>query len=235
MEDMHIIGSYARGTMIDTGPDKDFDVMYVLDHGVHGGWLTQESGASHALAKVRSALMADPAYPAESVTVDQNAVRVSTPNGKVEIVPAFRNPDGGYLIPDTYDTTQWRRSDPRRFKRTIDAMDVAQKGRFIQLVRICKNWNNVRKLGLRSFHLETMVYDFFRTRKDAPDNSLPGVLHEFFERLPWYVQNSSYEPVYSEKVDRYLAPTDRDRIIRSVQRTRRHLLEAEGRLTRHGD
>ncbi len=233
-ENPHVVGSYARGTMIDSGPSNDFDVMFVLDPRIHGDWLGQESGPRNCLDRVREVLARDPGFSPEMVHVDGNSVRVSTDHGSVDVVPAFPDPRGGYQIPDTSGGQTWRHTDPRMFKRYLDAANRAHNGRVVRITRLVKQWNETHGHHLRSFHLETMVLTHFRNRAYVGGSSDFDELERFYSQLPTYLQTPAVEPVYGERVDSYLTEPEFRIVSRQAIRAFKRIRHA-GTVSRHDD
>lgn len=225
-EPPHVFGSYARGTMIGPNRQNDFDLLLVVEPTAHGNWRTQESGPRNALERLRDVIAHEPRFADCEVRVDRNAVRVSTTDGSVDLVPAFRHPLGGYEIPDTSGGQSWIRTDPRMFKRYFDAADKTHSGKVVRVARLAKQWNEAEGHRLKSFHLENMVLTHFRNRSPRTDSSESEELRDFFRELPVYLQNHSRDPVNGERVDGYLDESEYQHVIRAAQRAHEAMVDS---------
>ena len=101
VNEKHLFGSSVKNTMVESSHTKDIDILEVLDSDKHWDLLTGNNGAQLSLKKVKQSLEKNPMYFGAKITIDGSAVVVEQ-NGKiVDIVPAFRNPNGpGFLIPE---------------------------------------------------------------------------------------------------------------------------------------
>lgn len=227
IQGVNVVGSVAKGTQIDRPGGNDIDVEFVLDRGRHGDWLTQANGPRNCLTKVRDVVASDPRFSQVEVGVDRNTVTARVGNSKVDIIPAFRHPEGGVLIPDTTGEQRWIRTSPRTSKRILEEKDRRWAGQVTHLLKIAKDWNERNCTGLSSTHLEAMVEGHFDRKPQNGENSSRANVHEFFARLPWYLQESAHEPVYQQRVDAYLSSDDRTQAISKASRTASHIEEAE--------
>ena len=218
VEGVNVVGSVAKRTQIDRPTGNDIDVEFVLSRDRHGDWLTQTNGPRNCLTKVRETLSTDPRFSNIDLSVDRNTVTAQFGRSRVDVIPAFRHPDGGVLIPDTSGGQKWIRTNPRLSKRILEEKDHRWGGQVTQTVRIAKAWSD-RHRGPSSVHVEAMVQDYFDHKPQNGDNSSRTNVLEFFTRLPWYFQNYSYEPTYHQRVDAYLTPEERTRMIAKAERT----------------
>ena len=226
LEGVNVVGSVAKRTQIYRPTGNDIDVEFVLNQERHGDWLTQPNGPRNCLTKVRETLATDPRFSNIDFSVDRNTVTAQFGRSRVDIIPAFRHPDGGVLIPDTSGGQRWIRTNPRLSKRILEEKDRRWGGQVTQTIKIAKAWSD-RHRGPSSVHVEAMVQDYFDHKPQNGDNSSRTNVQEFFTRLPWYVQNPSYEPAYHQRVDTYLTPDERSRVIAKAERTAAKVRMAE--------
>lgn len=257
IEDSQLIGSYTRGTM--TGPlkqDSDADVMVVLDADKHRQWIQHENGPRNALNAIKRRIQNDPRFSDTEVKIDRNVVQVKYHDSTVEIAPAFRynevphadNPrDGisglftdasdGYAIPDTHGRQSWQGTNPRKYKQMFEARDEAHNGKVSGLTRTMKKWAENNDTGVRSYHMETMVYNYFE-RKSRRGESVPDSYEEltrdFVKTLPQKIENGgSKEPVYDETVDSGMSRSERQKAAEKAEKAEAKLEEAN-RLKKQG-
>lgn len=251
IEDSQLIGSFTRGTM--TGPlkeDSDADVMVVLDGEKHRQWIEQENGPRNCLNAVKRRIQNDPRFSDTEVKVDQNVVQVKYHDSTIEIAPAFRytevphadNPRGGvsglftdasdgYAIPDTHGDQSWQGTNPRRYKQMFEARDDAHNGKVSGLTRAMKKWSENNDTGVRSYHMETMVYNYFEEksrRGEKIPESYDELTRDFARTLPDRVkQGGAEEPVYGENVSSGMSRSERRQAAKKAGEMQEKLEEAE--------
>ena len=224
--DVHIFGSYARGTLIESSDGIDIDLMFILDGTRYYDWLHQQDGPSNCLNYIRQKLINRPEFYDADISVDRNSVSVRYGKLKIDIVPAFQS-EKGYSIPDTAEGQKWISTNPRLFNKILGLMNSKTNGRLNDLIKIVKGWNNSNGKLLRSFHIENMVYLYFKNNQSSNINSsLKDEVLNLFSRLPVYIQNSINEPVYNDVIDSYL-DTNRSDAINRAQKAKEKLSVAE--------
>ncbi|POG54429.1 nucleotidyltransferase [Haloferax marisrubri] len=249
IEDSRLIGSFTRGTM--TGPlkqDSDADVMVVLDADKHRDWIEQENGPTNALRAIKRRIENDPRFSQTEVRVDQNVVQVKYHDSTIEIAPAFRysevphadhprdgfnlfnDASDGYAIPDTHGQQSWQGTNPREYKQMFEARDQAHNGRVSGLTRAMKTWADRNNVPVRSYHMETMVYNYFeeKARRGEPvPSSYNELTREFMRTLPNRVHGKAKEPVYNESVDKGMGQEDRNAAAKKAKKASEKLEEAK--------
>ena len=81
-----------------------------------------------------------------------------------DIVPCFHTvteSDGRsyYLIPN--GKGNWKKTDPTKDKEHVTNTSKDKEGRVLELIRLCKKWNNVKKATtIPSYLLETMIINY---------------------------------------------------------------------------
>jgi hypothetical protein len=65
-----------------------------------------------------------------------------------------------------------------------------------------KGWNREKGFPLKSFHLECLMYDRYKTYTQAYTYS--SMISLFFQNLESYLSNASFDPVTGDRVDTYL-------------------------------
>ncbi|WP_157884799.1 CBASS oligonucleotide cyclase [Halorubrum aethiopicum] len=249
IEDSQLIGSYTRGTM--TAPlneDSDADVMVVLDADEHRQWIEQKNGPRNCLNAIKRRIENDPRFSQTEVKVDQNVVQVKYHDSTIEIAPAFRysevphadHPRGifglftdasdGYAIPDTHGQQSWQGTNPRKYKQMFDARDQAHNGKVAGLTRTMKKWTETNNVPVRSFHMETMVYNYFEEKaqrgEPVPD-TYQEMTREFVQSLPSRVNSRTKEPVYDEHVDQGMSRGERRDAAKKAKQAKQKLEEAK--------
>lgn len=81
-----------------------------------------------------------------------------------DIVPCFHTvaeSDGRsyYLIPN--GKGNWKKTDPTKDKEHVTNTNKDKEGRVLELIRLCKKWNNVKQAAtIPSYLLETMIINY---------------------------------------------------------------------------
>jgi len=222
---VHMIGSYARDTLIRGRKGVLVDMMLVLDKAQHGDWLRQPKGPSDCLGHIKERLRKSPEFRDADVDGGRGSVIVRIGKFRFKIVPAFRT-EHGYSISDPTGRQDWISTDPRVFNKVMGRLDRRFKGRVKEMIRIVKGWNDANGGMLRSFHIENMVYLHFKDRSSNIVSTLQEDVLNFYARLPTYLQNPTTEPVNGDRIDSYLG-RDRTKAIGRAQRSVDRLVRAE--------
>jgi Second Messenger Oligonucleotide or Dinucleotide Synthetase domain len=223
-EKSRVIGSWDRDTLIRYLSESDIDVMVILHHGKNKDW-DNSSGATNALTTFKDILTN--AYPDTPSRRDEHCVSMQLSQFRLDVVPAFKYDEGYYAIPDT-QRGQWIYTDPIAFASKITAVNKTMDGTFVPLIKMVKGWNKEAGKPIRSFHLETMLYEHYRTyEKSYTYNSTIKV---FLEALPDYLASSCFDPITGDRLDGYLdnstSPTKREVAISKAKNAAQKAKEA---------
>lgn len=160
-------GSHARGTKIRRvfTHQGDVDVYVILDNDERRyGSIFHSDPPGKLLFDMRKTLARS--LPQTKIRADAPAIQIGYSDMRVDVVPAFRQaaffgPGDGLDIPWG---REWRRASPLGQQRVFKELDDAQAGRLKPLVRMVKHWRGVHPtVRLRSYHLEVLAYEIFRT------------------------------------------------------------------------
>lgn len=156
LTDDFLTGSYRRDTK--TKKLRDVDIFLVIDpDGEHAG--LRDRTPADALNQLRQVLTTK--WPSTSVDVFACVVPFG-PDDEVmsfDVVPAFKRPGGGYMIPDI-TSGEWIATNPKRHHEMTTAANKACSERWVPLVKMIKGAN--RESGdpiSPSFLLEVMALD----------------------------------------------------------------------------
>lgn len=163
-----LVGSWGKRTVV--RPPNDLDLFFVTPNEIFDE-LNRKYGniQSQLLQRFREILLGR--YPQTNIRGDGQVVVVGFNSLTIEVVPAFRIPDGGYNICDTNDGGRWKAVDPGAEIHEINAADEQFLGNSRKLTRMIKQWARHRNVPLKGFHIEYLVKDFLAqssyARKDA--------------------------------------------------------------------
>lgn len=193
-----LIGSYDRDTLIRYLSEGDVDVMVILNYGQHKEWDNKE-GATKVLERYRTILQE--AYTDTPCRVDRNCVTMQLSQFRLDVVPAFHYTQGYYTIPDTYRGA-WLKTDPIAYADQVTSVNKTMGGAFVPLVKMIKGWNRELPKPLRSFHLECMMLNRYRSYTQS--YTYDSMVNAFFSDLPTYISKATYDPTTGDQVDLYL-------------------------------
>lgn len=197
-EESKVTGSWDRDTLTRYLSEGDVDVMVILHYGKHKDW-DNSAGATSCLDRFRAILVKE--YPYTTIRRDQNCITMKFSEFRLDVVPAFKVGESDYQIPDSIDK-RWIPTNPFTFAEKITEVNKAMAYTFKPLIKMVKGWNRDKGWPIRSFHLECLMYNHFRSYTQA--YSYPYMLKEFFQALPGALAVACYEPVKYERVDTYL-------------------------------
>jgi hypothetical protein len=197
-EESKVIGSWDRHTLTRYLSECDVDVMVILHYGNNKQWDTP-SGTISALDRFRAIL--DDAYPDTTKRRDRNCITMQFSEFRLDVVPAFKNDGGYYRIPDSV-RRKWVRTDPFTFAERITEVNTTMDDDFVPLIKMVKGWNRDVGWPIRSFHLECLMYNRYKSYRQS--YNYPSMLKVFFEALPGYLGAACYDPVQGDRVDTYL-------------------------------
>lgn len=196
-----VIGSYDRNTLIRYLSEGDVDVLVILNYGKNSDWDSAE-GTIRTLDRFKTIL--DKAYPNTEKGRDRNCITMQFSEFRLDVVPAFMVDDGlskYYKIPDSV-RRMWVLTDPIQFAAKVTGINSTMDRMFVPLIKMVKGWNRDKSWPIRSFHLECMMYDHFKSYTTG--YSYPYMLKEFFASLASRLSFPSYDPVRGDQVDTYM-------------------------------
>ncbi|WP_338872930.1 nucleotidyltransferase [Myxococcus stipitatus] len=176
-----ISGSYGRRTAVH--PLHDVDLFVVLNPQRHprGTRTTDET-----LKQVRHVFKEEwvgrelPRLQTHSVGIDFSS------NIHIDIVPAYRHEQVGYLIPQR-GTGAWIHTNPKWHQDVAARADEAAGHQLNRLIKLVKHWNRQQQSSpLRSFHLEVMCYQAFSRPPTGTLLEQLGGLFEFLAKRVTY-------------------------------------------------
>ena len=115
-----------------------------------------------------------------------------------DIVPCFHTvteSDGRsyYLIPN--GKGNWKKTDPLKDKEHVTNINKDKEGRVLELIRLCKKWNNVKKATtIPSYLLETMIINHC-----DEEEGLDRWIDIRFKNALKYIADHITSPVYDMK------------------------------------
>ena len=143
-------------------PSLDIDVMAFFSQKVFDrfdGYAV--NGQSALLQEVKEKL--EPAFPQTRKRGDGQVVQIAFNSIMVELVPVLDAGYGQLLMPDTHGGGSWKTVDPRAQIALVENSDRENAGNLRPLCKMMKRWKHACEVDLKSFAIELMVVEFFRT------------------------------------------------------------------------
>lgn len=193
-----VIGSWDRKTLTRYLSEADVDVMVILHYGENENW-DNADGATQVLSEFKRILKAK--YPDTEMSIDTNCVTMQLSSFRLDVVPAFKNTDGYYRIPDT-SRSKWVKTDPFKFDEMMTQINTNMDGCFKPLIKMVKGWNRDEDWPIKSFHLESIMYNHYSSYMQGYTYS--SMMKVFFASLPTYLASACYDPVMGDRLDGYL-------------------------------
>ena len=196
-------GSVQRGTYV-TGL-SDVDVLLIVNQSS----LVNQSPAK-VIQQVRRTIKGR--LPNNSVRAGSLAVTVGYASGiEIQVLPAIRTNSGGVRIAEPGSTSWSNVVHPENFARTLAAVNDANNGRVVQVIKLVKAMANChisrasRKFS--GYHLESLAIRAFRNYQRPQDPK--GMLNHFLSHSVTAVKSPTSDTTgQSGYVDEYLGPAD---------------------------
>lgn len=161
-----LIGSYGKHTNI--RPPRDVDVLFIMPNDKFPQYDDNESnGQSQLLQDIRN-ILSEKYSTTDKIKGWGRVVLIKFADGthNVELLPAWEQNDGKFIIPNTEKGGFWEVWDPRSEIQRINDSDNATGGKTRLLVRVIKKWSENCSVILKSFEIESKVVDFLSQSMD---------------------------------------------------------------------
>lgn len=209
VEQSFLTGSYARHTKI--FPLNDVD-MFIVRNSQRTG-LSYGGGTLPDQALNQIAAAVQRAYPLTARIEKQNRsvnVQLTGHDFGFDLTPAWLRYPDGYWIPDL-ETNSWVASDPEAHAARMTLENDLNSGKLKPLIKMVKHWSRKNLDLLRSFHIELICADIFRT--EILDNFAVGMA-TVLTYLPHYLGVSMLDPIYGvSRVDKQLSKVDLEKLM----------------------
>jgi hypothetical protein len=196
-----LIGSYIKNTQIK--PRTDIDIFVVL-HSTY--WTEQELNTPRKVFILLLRSLRN-TYPNSKIRSDGQAITIQQSNGfKIDVIPAFETASDSYIIPNQRGQT-WIPCNPKIHIKYLTDWNQALNGKLKPLIKMVKCWSKVNEVPIKSFHIELLVIDTFKSLnaeaiKEVCSN-YPRALTHIFQQGCLLIDNPFYDEM-NERVDGYL-------------------------------
>ena len=175
------VGSYGRWTAIKG--ISDLDMLYILPSSKWDEY-NKQGGQSKLLQDTKNAILAR--YPNTTVFVDRLVVCVQYTDFHVEVQPVFKQDDGSYKYPDTYNGGQWKNTKPQAELDEIKRMDDLKNRNLRRLCKMARAWKNTQGIAIGGLLIDTLAYNFLKSTDEYDNKSYlyyDLMCRDFFEFL----------------------------------------------------
>lgn len=153
-----MVGSWGKGTV--ARPPQDIDVFFELSDAVAARFSRHQGNAPSALLQEVKNILAK-TYPQTNLRGDGQVVVVGFNTLTVEIVPAFRHPNGHqFIMGDTNGGGSWKVVDPFAEIASVESVDTACNRNFRPLIQMVKIWKREQTVPVKSFWIELLMAEY---------------------------------------------------------------------------
>lgn len=184
-----LVGSVGRGTAIIK--TSDYDVIFVLPQEAYIRFDSYETNGQSALLQEVKGIISE-LYPRTEIKADGQVVDVFFDDGKIELVPVFKQPDGSFKFPDSHDGGKWKITKPVPEIEKATSLDNSSSGIYSCLCRLIRQWKNYVGFSFKGLLIDTMVCNYLESNENYTDKSELDILKGLFEYLSREDKNKSY-------------------------------------------
>ncbi|WP_179840115.1 nucleotide-binding domain-containing protein [Pseudomonas lundensis] len=172
------VGSYGRWSAIKGV--SDLDMLYIMSN---SDWdrYNEDGGQSKLLSDTKAAIQER--YSTTTITVDRLVVCVKFQNFNVEVQPVFKQDDGSFKYPDTYNGGSWKITKPKDEIKATSDVDDDQNGNLRRLCKMLRAWKNKHGIGIGGLLIDTLAHNFLTQTDDYADKSFASydfMVRDFF-------------------------------------------------------
>lgn len=206
-----LFGSYAEHTAIrPMSEDQDVDVLFKIPEETYQQYTAYQSGGQSALLQEVRKVLIDSRYGlGEKPKAWGKVILVKTADGthNVELLPAYEQANGTFIIPNSENVGSWDFFDPRMQLEQFRTSNKETNGLTGDLYRMVKRWaREASSVSIKSFQLKKFVMSFLATY-DYSGKEYAQITADFFTYLLSFVEtdNRSYVETAKSRADKALA------------------------------
>jgi len=175
-----LIGSYGKHTNI--RPPRDVDVLFIMPKDKFSQYDDNESNGQSQLLQDIKKILSKKYTTTDKIRGWGKVVLIQFADGThdVELLPAWEQDDGKFIIPNTEKGGHWEIWDPRTEIQNIEDSDKTSKGKTRALIRMIKKWSENCSVKIKSHKIENEVLEFFE-EYETEDKDYSILVRDFFE------------------------------------------------------
>ena len=184
-----LFGSYKNKTSIRPLSDKhDVDVLFKIPKETFERFKKYESNGPSALLQEVKNILSEKYTTTDAIKAWGKVVLVKFSENahNVEVLPAYEEEDGTFIIPNSENGGSWDKFDPRAQLAVFQNSNNTTTGLTSELARIVKTWvDNTASLNYKSFKSLNDVIAFLNTefKNGAEYSEYSTVVKKFFQYL----------------------------------------------------
>jgi len=176
-----LIGSYAKRTNV--RPPRDVDVIFIMPNEKYKQYSEYQSNGQSQLLQEIKRLLDEKYVTTETIKAFGKVVVVEFTEGThtIELVPAWKQSNGTYRIPNSENGGRWEDWNPKaEIAKVIDSNNQTS-GKTTTLIRMLKKWEENCSIQIKSYKLEESIVDLL----DSSDHqkTYPFLLLDAFTHL----------------------------------------------------
>jgi len=155
-----LIGSYGKRTNI--RPPRDVDVLFFMPDERFDQYDDNESNGQSQLLQDIKNVLSEKYTTTDKIKGWGKVVLIEFSDGthNIELLPAWEQDNGKFIIPNTESGGFWETWDPRAEIQKIEDSDHSTQGKTRFLIRVIKKWSENCSTKLKSFEIEKYVLEF---------------------------------------------------------------------------
>lgn len=154
--DSFLTGSYSRNTMIAPLSEADVDIFFVLDPKYFNNYKNGQNGGQAGLLDLVKRALRRTYTKTPDISRNGQAVTIRFTDFVVDVVPSFYRNGGGFLIPNSINST-WIPTDPQKHVEIMTEANRLHNSDLVPLAKMIKAWNKNCDQFFNSFHLEMLA------------------------------------------------------------------------------
>lgn len=184
-----LFGSYRLKTNVRPFTDNhDVDVLFKIPKETYDKYKAYESNGPASLLQEIKDFLNEKYTTTDKIKAWGKVVLVefTDKTHNVEVLPAFEEEDGTFIIPNSENGGSWDKFDPRKQVDLFQASNTTTNGLTAELSRMTKTWvNNTATCNYKSYNLQNDVMKFLESnfKKGADYSEYSNVVKSFFEYL----------------------------------------------------
>jgi len=193
-----IIGSYGKRTNI--RPVGDIDLLFKMSDEQFEHYDKLSGNKQSQLLQDVRGIFKDKFTTTENIRAFGKVIEITFSDGthNVELLPAWKQADGKFIIPNSENGGSWDIWDPIKEFENIDSSSKRTK-KTRSLIRMTKRWLDYCSVPLKSFMVELLVVEYLSTRTGNENYS--KLMKDFFDFLLTKRNASIYSPASSSFIN----------------------------------
>lgn len=185
----YLFGSYKTKT--NTRPlseDQDVDVLFKIPEETYNRFKEHKTNGPSALLQEIKEKLKETYTTTDKIKAWGKIVLVAFSENKhnVEVLPAFENKDGSFIIPNSENDGSWDKFNPRKQVDSFQSSNSTTNGLTAIFVRMMKTWvKNTSSLNYKSYDLlsDSMKFLKKKHKNGANYSQYQNVVLDYFEYL----------------------------------------------------